>query len=177
MLQWHLLVDLIWPFMWSSMMIFAFTIIYRLDSRCSYSDQPSPNWMPESQTNGGRSGHSGVHYTTHCSVETGKVYTLLCKYKQDPFLLLFQKYTQSNGRRPFGLSTLIIGFDYDGTPHLYQTDPSGTYHEWKVMSGGTWWRHENEFSFYRLMPLVETPRLSVNFWRSITRLTSLRRKK
>ena len=43
-----------------------------------------------------------------------------------------QKYTQSNGRRPFGLSSLIIGFDYDGTPHLYQTDPSGTYHEWKV---------------------------------------------
>jgi hypothetical protein len=25
-----------------------------------------------------------------------------------------------------------VGFDYDGTPHLYQTDPSGTYHEWKV---------------------------------------------
>lgn len=45
---------------------------------------------------------------------------------------MFQKYTQSNGRRPFGLSALIIGFDYDGTPHLYQTDPSGTYHEWKV---------------------------------------------
>ena len=44
----------------------------------------------------------------------------------------FQKYTQSNGRRPFGLSTLLIGFDYDGTPKLYQTDPSGTYHEWKV---------------------------------------------
>ena len=43
-----------------------------------------------------------------------------------------QKYTQSNGRRPFGLSTLIMGFDYDKTPHLYQTDPSGTYFEWKV---------------------------------------------
>lgn len=43
----------------------------------------------------------------------------------------FQKYTQSNGRRPFGLSALLIGYD-DG-PHLYQTDPSGTYHEWKVI--------------------------------------------
>ena len=43
-----------------------------------------------------------------------------------------QKYTQSNGRRPFGLSALIMGFDFDGTPRLYQTDPSGTYHEWKV---------------------------------------------
>ena len=48
------------------------------------------------------------------------------------YVLYAQKYTQSNGRRPFGLSSLIIGFDYDGTPHLYQTDPSGTYHEWKV---------------------------------------------
>lgn len=45
---------------------------------------------------------------------------------------LKQKYTQSNGRRPFGLSILIAGFDFDGTPHLYQTDPSGTYHEWKA---------------------------------------------
>ncbi|XP_060063116.1 proteasome subunit alpha type-7-like [Ylistrum balloti] len=49
---------------------------------------------------------------------------------------LKQKYTQSNGRRPFGLSALIIGFDYDGTPHLYQTDPSGTYHEWKANAIG-----------------------------------------
>jgi len=49
---------------------------------------------------------------------------------------LKQKYTQSNGRRPFGLSSLIIGFDHDGTPHLYQTDPSGTYHEWKANAIG-----------------------------------------
>jgi 20S proteasome subunit alpha 4 len=45
---------------------------------------------------------------------------------------LKQRYTQSNGRRPFGISCLLAGFDFDGTPHLYQTDPSGTYHEWKV---------------------------------------------
>lgn len=49
---------------------------------------------------------------------------------------LKQKYTQSNGRRPFGLSALIVGFDYDGTPRLYQTDPSGTYHEWKANAIG-----------------------------------------
>merc|ERR1712076_103402 len=49
---------------------------------------------------------------------------------------LKQKYTQSNGRRPFGLSSLIIGFDDDGTSHLYQTDPSGTYHEWKANAIG-----------------------------------------
>jgi len=44
---------------------------------------------------------------------------------------LQQKYTQRGGRRPFGISTLVCGFDMDGTPHLYQTDPSGTYSEWK----------------------------------------------
>ena len=38
---------------------------------------------------------------------------------------LKQKYTQSNGRRPFGISALIAGFDEDGTPRLFQTDPSG----------------------------------------------------
>lgn len=54
------------------------------------------------------------------------------RYMYMLFFLYFQKYTQSNGRRPFGLSALIIGFDFDGTPRLYQTDPSGTYHEWKV---------------------------------------------
>ncbi|VEL25790.1 unnamed protein product [Protopolystoma xenopodis] len=43
---------------------------------------------------------------------------------------LKQKYTQSTGRRPFGVSTLICGFNKDGSPHLYQTDPSGTHFEW-----------------------------------------------
>uniref|UniRef100_A0AAZ3QI55 Proteasome subunit alpha type n=1 Tax=Oncorhynchus tshawytscha TaxID=74940 RepID=A0AAZ3QI55_ONCTS len=46
------------------------------------------------------------------------------------------RYTQSNGRRPFGISALIVGFDNDGTPRLYQTDPSGTYHAWKANSIG-----------------------------------------
>ncbi|XP_036447484.1 proteasome subunit alpha type-7-B [Colossoma macropomum] len=47
-----------------------------------------------------------------------------------------QRYTQSNGRRPFGISALIVGFDFDGTPNLYQTDPSGTYHAWKANAIG-----------------------------------------
>uniref|UniRef100_A0A3P9A787 Proteasome subunit alpha type n=1 Tax=Esox lucius TaxID=8010 RepID=A0A3P9A787_ESOLU len=47
-----------------------------------------------------------------------------------------QRYTQSNGRRPFGISSLIVGFDFDGTPHLYQTEPSGTYHAWKANAIG-----------------------------------------
>ncbi|EXC35336.1 Proteasome subunit alpha type-7 [Morus notabilis] len=50
---------------------------------------------------------------------------------------LQQKYTQSGGVRPFGLSTLIIGFDpYTGSPALYQTDPSGTFSAWKANATG-----------------------------------------
>merc|ERR1711966_346750 len=47
-----------------------------------------------------------------------------------------QRYTQSGGVRPFGISTLICGFDSDGTPRLFQTDPAGTYSEWKANSTG-----------------------------------------
>jgi 20S proteasome subunit alpha 4 len=42
-----------------------------------------------------------------------------------------QRYTQSGGVRPFGISTLVIGFDpNDDTPRLFQTDPSGVYSAW-----------------------------------------------
>jgi len=47
-----------------------------------------------------------------------------------------QKYTQRGGRRPFGISTLLVGHDHDGSPHLYQTDPSGTYSEWTANAIG-----------------------------------------
>merc|ERR1712173_107941 len=47
-----------------------------------------------------------------------------------------QIYTQSGGRRPFGLSCLIVGIDPDGSPRLYQTDPSGTYLAWKANAIG-----------------------------------------
>lgn len=47
-----------------------------------------------------------------------------------------QRYTQSGGVRPFGISTLIIGFDLDGTPRLFQTDPSGMFSEWKANAIG-----------------------------------------
>ncbi|GAB6033777.1 Proteasome subunit alpha type-7 [Chamberlinius hualienensis] len=49
---------------------------------------------------------------------------------------LKQRYTQSNGRRPFGISCLIAGCDQDGALHLFQTEPSGTYHEWKANAIG-----------------------------------------
>mmetsp|Transcript_33751 Transcript_33751/g.46734 ORF Transcript_33751/g.46734 Transcript_33751/m.46734 type:complete len:249 (-) Transcript_33751:176-922(-) len=47
-----------------------------------------------------------------------------------------QKYTQSGGVRPFGISTLIVGFDPTGAPCLYHTDPSGTYSAWKANATG-----------------------------------------
>jgi len=40
-----------------------------------------------------------------------------------------QKYTQSGGVRPYGISTLVVGFD-EGKPRLFHTDPSGIYSEW-----------------------------------------------
>ncbi len=42
-----------------------------------------------------------------------------------------QRYTQSGGVRPFGISTLIVGFDKGNQqPRLYQTEPSGIYSAW-----------------------------------------------
>ncbi|TIB78345.1 20S proteasome subunit [Wallemia mellicola] len=48
-----------------------------------------------------------------------------------------QRYTQSGGVRPFGLSCLLIGYDpYDNIPKLYMTEPSGIYTAWKSIAIG-----------------------------------------
>lgn len=46
-----------------------------------------------------------------------------------------QKFTQSNGKRPYGVACLIIGFDGD-EPKLFSTDPSGVYAAWKANAIG-----------------------------------------
>jgi len=46
-----------------------------------------------------------------------------------------QKYTQRGGVRPFGISTLMAGFDGD-KPCLMQTDPAGTFSSWKANAVG-----------------------------------------
>ncbi|KAF9797712.1 hypothetical protein SFRURICE_017907 [Spodoptera frugiperda] len=56
-----------------------------------------------------------------------------------------QSYTQSNGRRPFGISCLVGGFDYDGQPHLFQTEPSGIYYEWKATTTGKYDKTAREY--------------------------------
>lgn len=43
-----------------------------------------------------------------------------------------QKYTQQGGMRPFGISTLVMGFGDDKKPKLYQTEPSGSFSLWKA---------------------------------------------
>ncbi len=45
-----------------------------------------------------------------------------------------QIYTQYGGTRPFGVSLLLIGMNK--TPHLFETDPSGTMREWYAHSLG-----------------------------------------
>ncbi|KAL7671611.1 hypothetical protein ACOME3_006502 [Neoechinorhynchus agilis] len=46
---------------------------------------------------------------------------------------VMQEYTQSGGVRPFGVSLLIGGYDYDkDEPYVFQCDPSGSYFAWKA---------------------------------------------
>ena len=56
-----------------------------------------------------------------------------------------QKYTQRGGRRPFGIATFLAGFGEDGSPQLWQTDPSGTYTSWKANATGRSMKPLREF--------------------------------
>lgn len=55
------------------------------------------------------------------------------------------RYTQSGGVRPFGIATLVCGFDSTNAPHIYETLPSGAYTEWKARTIG---RHDQTVMEY-----------------------------
>ena len=47
-----------------------------------------------------------------------------------------QQTTQTGGARPYGAALLIAGVDRDGSPSLFEADPSGTPVEWRAVAVG-----------------------------------------
>lgn len=63
--------------------------------------------------------------------------------------------------RPFGVALLIAGVDENG-PQLFQTDPSGTYFEWKaraIGSGGDTAMTTIKENYHQNMTLAEAEKL------------------
>jgi 20S proteasome subunit alpha 3 len=48
-----------------------------------------------------------------------------------------QSFTQTGGKRPFGTSLLIIGFDPDDGYQIYRTEPSGNFSKWSAVASGS----------------------------------------
>lgn len=61
-------------------------------------------------------------------VHTESLVSSICDIKQ--------LYTQSGGRRPFGVSLLWAGWDENDGFSLYQSDPSGNYQLWRATAIG-----------------------------------------
>lgn len=58
---------------------------------------------------------------------------------------LQQKYTQRGGVRPFGVSMIVAGFDPEGNPALYKTEPTGNYMAWRACATGHKWEDTSEY--------------------------------
>lgn len=118
----------------------------RFGSRRSYRrrscpHRPRPCRMPISPFDRRGPRHRRVHHPSHCRNPAGAPLLFpLSSERRTNFPLpscssspYQQRYTQSGGVRPFGISTLIIGYDHDDPkPRLYLTEPSGTFSSWKV---------------------------------------------
>lgn len=46
-----------------------------------------------------------------------------------------QKFTQQGGVRPFGVSVIVGGIE-NGEPRVFETDPSGSFYEWRATAIG-----------------------------------------
>jgi len=55
------------------------------------------------------------------------------------------RYTQIGGVRPFGVASLICGFDTFNKPHIYETIPCGSFSEWKARSIGKFGHPAQEY--------------------------------
>lgn len=64
------------------------------------------------------------HVTYDAPVDTISVVKDMCSLKQIC--------TQSGGLRPFGVSIIVGGIDADGTPRLFETDPTGIFFQFKA---------------------------------------------
>lgn len=74
-----------------------------------------------------------------------------------------QQYTQRGGRRPFGIATFLSGFSESHgassatTPQLWQTDPSGSYTNWKANATGRSAKANREFLEKHYKEGMDTP--------------------
>ena len=80
------------------------------------------------------------------------------------------KYTQYGGVRPFGVSTLICGFDTNKQPHIYETIPSGMVNEWKARAIGRYGHPAHEYlekRYTKEMSEEEVIRIAIGSLREI----------
>ena len=67
--------------------------------------------------------------------------------------------------RPFGVALLVAGVDADGTPHLYATDPSGTYLKYDAKAIGSGSEGAETIlkeSYHKSMTLVEARKTAMS---------------
>lgn len=97
--------------------------IYRLgqDSACSVAGITSDANVLTAQL---RLIAQRYEFTYQESIPTEQLVRTLCDVKQ--------RYTQTGGLRPFGVSILYMGWDTRYGFQLYQSDPSGNYGGWKA---------------------------------------------